>query len=48
MMENVKYFNMDGCYCVLQGRIEMWVDMYPKDMAAPGPALDISPRKPKK
>ncbi|XP_062379458.1 otoferlin-like [Sardina pilchardus] len=31
-----------------QGRIEMWVDMYPKDMAAPGPALDISPRKPKK
>ncbi|KAL2098893.1 hypothetical protein ACEWY4_005373 [Coilia grayii] len=31
-----------------QGRIEMWVDMYPKDMAAPGPALDIAPRKPKK
>ncbi|TRY81428.1 hypothetical protein DNTS_008147 [Danionella cerebrum] len=31
-----------------QGRIEMWVDMFPKDMAAPGPALDISPRKPKK
>uniref|UniRef100_A0A665X9R8 Otoferlin n=1 Tax=Echeneis naucrates TaxID=173247 RepID=A0A665X9R8_ECHNA len=31
-----------------QGRIEMWVDMFPKDMTAPGPALDISPRKPKK
>ncbi|XP_061750148.1 otoferlin-like [Nerophis ophidion] len=31
-----------------QGRIEMWVDMFPKDMMAPGPALDISPRKPKK
>ncbi|XP_062864131.1 otoferlin isoform X2 [Trichomycterus rosablanca] len=31
-----------------QGRIEMWVDMFPKDMPAPGPALDISPRKPKK
>uniref|UniRef100_H3C510 Otoferlin n=1 Tax=Tetraodon nigroviridis TaxID=99883 RepID=H3C510_TETNG len=31
-----------------QGRIEMWVDIFPKDMTAPGPALDISPRKPKK
>ncbi|KAI3367492.1 hypothetical protein L3Q82_026341 [Scortum barcoo] len=31
-----------------QGRIEMWVDMFAKDMTAPGPALDISPRKPKK
>uniref|UniRef100_A0A672HCY4 Otoferlin b n=1 Tax=Salarias fasciatus TaxID=181472 RepID=A0A672HCY4_SALFA len=31
-----------------QGRIELWVDMFPKDMTAPGPALDISPRKPKK
>ncbi|XP_033931919.1 otoferlin isoform X3 [Pseudochaenichthys georgianus] len=30
-----------------QGRIEMWVDMFPMDMPAPGPALDISPRKPK-
>ncbi|XP_028826393.1 otoferlin-like isoform X1 [Denticeps clupeoides] len=31
-----------------QGRIELWVDMFPKDMSAPGPAIDISPRKPKK
>ncbi|XP_028294970.1 otoferlin isoform X17 [Gouania willdenowi] len=31
-----------------QGRIEMWVDMFPMDMPAPGPALDISPRKPKR
>uniref|UniRef100_A0A8C9XMX1 Otoferlin n=1 Tax=Sander lucioperca TaxID=283035 RepID=A0A8C9XMX1_SANLU len=31
-----------------QGRIEMWVDIFPKDMTAPAPALDISPRKPKK
>ncbi|XP_034756053.1 otoferlin isoform X7 [Etheostoma cragini] len=30
-----------------QGRIEMWVDMFPMDMAAPEPAIDISPRKPK-
>uniref|UniRef100_A0A8B9QRD2 Otoferlin n=1 Tax=Anas platyrhynchos TaxID=8839 RepID=A0A8B9QRD2_ANAPL len=31
-----------------QGRLEMWVDMFPMDMPAPGPATDISPRKPKK
>ncbi|XP_035279805.1 otoferlin isoform X6 [Anguilla anguilla] len=31
-----------------QGRIEMWVDMFPMDMPAPGPATDISPRKPKR
>lgn len=31
-----------------KGRIEMWVDMFPMDMPAPGPALDISPRKPKR
>ncbi|XP_072218039.1 otoferlin isoform X5 [Leuresthes tenuis] len=30
-----------------QGRIEMWVDMFHMDMPAPGPAIDISPRKPK-
>lgn len=26
----------------------MWVDMFPMDMPAPGPAIDISPRKPKR
>ncbi|XP_026854829.2 otoferlin isoform X7 [Electrophorus electricus] len=31
-----------------QGRIEMWVDMFPLDVPAPGPAIDISPRKPKR
>ncbi|KAM4522030.1 otoferlin isoform 7-T7 [Odontesthes bonariensis] len=31
-----------------QGRIEMWVDMFHMDMPAPGPAIDISPRKPKR
>uniref|UniRef100_A0A8C1TMP3 Otoferlin n=1 Tax=Cyprinus carpio TaxID=7962 RepID=A0A8C1TMP3_CYPCA len=30
-----------------QGRIEMWVDMFPMDVPAPGSAIDISPRKPK-
>ncbi|XP_023662401.2 otoferlin isoform X2 [Paramormyrops kingsleyae] len=31
-----------------QGRIELWVDMFPMDNATPGPAVDITPRKPKK
>ena len=25
----------------------MWVDMFPMDMPAPGPQVDISPRKPR-
>ncbi|KAM6221259.1 otoferlin isoform 2-T2 [Rhynchocyon petersi] len=31
-----------------QGRLELWVDMFPMEMPAPGTPLDISPRKPKK
>uniref|UniRef100_A0A3Q2XCE0 Otoferlin n=1 Tax=Hippocampus comes TaxID=109280 RepID=A0A3Q2XCE0_HIPCM len=30
-----------------KGRIEMWVDMFPMDTPAPGPAIEIAPRKPK-
>ena len=29
------------------GRIEMWVDMFPKDMPPPTTTVDITPRLPK-
>lgn len=29
-----------------QGRVMLWVDMFPMDLSLPGPPIDISPRKP--
>ena len=31
---------------MLQGKVEMWVDMFPMDMPPPKFQVDISPRKP--
>ncbi|XP_058477901.1 fer-1-like protein 6 [Solea solea] len=30
-----------------QGQVQMWVEMFPMDLPQPGPAVNISPRKPK-
>ena len=45
-------FKAPGCklniFFFLQGKLEMFIDIFPEIYGQPAPPIDISPRKPKK
>ena len=43
--ENISRQTSNLC-CFLQGKIELWVDMFPMDMPLPGLPVEVAPRKP--